>query len=177
MAAIATSAPAGAEHASGGLPQFDLSWWPGEIVWTLVIFAVLFVLFAKVFVPRVGGTIALREDRISGDIGEARRLRAEADAQHAQALAELAQARAQAQKLAVDARNAALADAGAHEALEQAKLAELISHAEIGITATRDQAMTHVRDIAAEAAGAVIAKLTGKSASAAELTAALRGQA
>ena len=48
---------------SGGLPQFDFSWWGGEIVWMLVIFGILYLLFARVFVPRVGGAIAAREDK------------------------------------------------------------------------------------------------------------------
>ena len=83
MADPATVAGAAAEQGSGGLPQFDLSWWPGQMVWMLIIFGVMFFLFARVFVPRVGGAIDDREDRISGDIGAARKLRDEADAQAA----------------------------------------------------------------------------------------------
>ena len=32
-----------AEPAKAGLPQFEFQWWPGEIVWFLVIFAVVFL--------------------------------------------------------------------------------------------------------------------------------------
>src|ERR1700755_3019749 len=97
----ATTAPA--DSGAGGLPQFDLAQWPGQMVWMLIIFGVMFALFSKVFVPGIGGAIAEREDLISGDVGEARRLRDEADAQAAAAAAETAQARAQAQKLALEA--------------------------------------------------------------------------
>jgi len=61
MAVPATAAGATADHASGGLPQFDLAQWPGEIVWALVVFLVLYLLFTFVFVPRVGGTIDARQ--------------------------------------------------------------------------------------------------------------------
>src|ERR1700761_8584043 len=98
------------EHASGGLPQFDLSQWPGQMVWMLVIFLALFALFRFVFAPKVGGTIAEREDKIGGDIGQGRRLRDEAEAQSKAAAEELAQARARAQKLAADAKAAAAAE-------------------------------------------------------------------
>jgi hypothetical protein len=98
--ADAASAAAGAEHASAGLPQFDLGQWPGQMVWMLIVFGVMLLLFARVFVPKVGGTIAAREDKIGGDIGQARRLRDEAEAQAKAAAEELAQARARAQKLA-----------------------------------------------------------------------------
>src|SRR5579872_4804456 len=109
-------APPVAEHASGGLPQFDLSQWPGQMVWMLAIFAVMFLLFRYVFVPRVGGTIEGREDQIGGDIHQARNLRDEAAAQSKAAAEDLAQARARAQRMAADAKAAAMAEAEKRQA-------------------------------------------------------------
>jgi F-type H+-transporting ATPase subunit b len=172
LAAAAADAPA-----SGGLPQFDFSWWSGEIVWTLIIFGVLLILFTKVFVPRVGETIANREDRISGDIGDARRLKEEADQQVAEAAAEMGLARAAAQKLALDAKAKATADSAAAEALEEARLAETFAKAETRIAEARDQAMDHVREIASDTAKAIVARLTGRAASGDEVKAALAGKA
>lgn len=171
----ATTAPA--DSGAGGLPQFDLAQWPGQMVWMLVIFGVMFALFARVFVPSVGGTIANREDRISGDVGEARRLRDEAEAQAAAAAAETAQARAAAQKLALDAKAKAHAEAAKREAAEEARLAATLSRAEAAIGRTRETAMGHVREIAAETAQAIVEKLTGAPATAAELKAASGGKA
>ena len=96
------AAPAG-EHAEGGLPQFDFSQWPGQILWFLIVFFAVLV-FVRVFVsPKVGGTIDAREGKITGDIAEARRLKDEADAQAQEAAAEAAQARAAAQKVGAEA--------------------------------------------------------------------------
>ena len=73
---MAPEAAAGkaAEHSSG-LPQFDPTFWAGQMFWLVVIFALLYLLFRYVFIPRIGDTIAQREDRIGGDIGAARRIR------------------------------------------------------------------------------------------------------
>ena len=171
----ATTAPA--DSGAGGLPQFDMAQWPGQMVWMLIIFGVMFALFAKVFVPRVGGTIAEREDRISGDVGEARRLRDEADAQAAAAAAETAAARAAAQKLAFDAKAKAQAEAAKKEAAEETRLAATLAQAEAAIARTRSEAMTHVRDIAGDTARAIVDKLTGVAATADELKSAASGQA
>ena len=169
----ASTAPA--DSGSGGLPQFDLAQWPGQMVWMLIIFTVMFVLFSRVFVPKVGGAIADREDRISGDFGAARKLKEEADATAAAAAAEMDQARAAAQKLAVDAKSKAKADAAKREALEEAKLAEMLAKSEALLTAARDTAMTHVRGIAEDTAGLIITKLTGSAASADEIKSAASG--
>ena len=168
-AATGADAPQGA----GGLPQFDASWWPGQMVWFLIVFAVVFALMAKVFVPRVGGTMAERDDRISGDIAQARGLKEQAEAQAALAEAEMAQARARGQKLAVDAKARVQAEANARQAAEEAKLGETVAKAEAQIRAARDEAMGHVREIAADTVRAIVARLTGAEASGAEVEAAL----
>lgn len=162
-----------AEHASGGLPQFDLGQWPGQMVWMVVIFAVLLVLFTKVFVPKIGGTIAVREDKIGGDIGEARRLRDEAEAQSKAAAEELAEARARAHRLAADAKAAVGTETARRQAEEDARLGEVLAEAEGRINAARAEAMTHVRGIAADAADAIVTRLTGLAAGADEVERAL----
>jgi len=164
-----------AAPAAGGLPQFDPQWWPGQIVWFSVIFLVVFLLMRFVFVPRIGGAIAAREGKIEGDIAEARRLKDEADAQAAEAAADTARARAAAQKLAAEARARAQAAIAERVAAEDARIAETVAAAEVRIDAARDAAMGSVAGIARDTAQAIVAKLTGKAATAAELTAVAKG--
>ncbi len=153
----------------GGLPQFDLAQWPGQIFWMLVIFAVLYVLFSRVFVPRVAGAIDAREEKISGDIGDAKRMRDAAKADLEAAGGELAMARARAQKVALDAQAEAKAATTARQAVEEAKVAEALAVAEGRIAAARGEAMSHVRTIAIETAQAMISRLTGAEATSAEV--------
>ena len=172
-----TEAAGGHEGGAGGLPQFDPAWWPGQIVWLLIIFAVVFVLMKWVFVPRVGGAIDRREGQIAGDIAAARKLKEQAEAQAAEASAETAQARARAQKLAADAKARAMAEAAKRQDAEEAKLSESMATAEAGIRAARDKAMTNVRTIAADTAQAIVEKLTGQAPTGAEVDRDLSGRA
>ena len=149
----------------GGLPQFDPVWWPGQAIWFLIVFAVVFALMAKVFVPRVGGAIAEREDRISGDISRARALKEQAEAQATAAEAEIAQARASAQRVAAEAKARVQAEAAARQSVEDAKLAETMSQAEASIAAAREQAMTQIGTIAADAAATVLAQRLARQGS------------
>lgn len=172
-----TEAAGGHEGGAGGLPQFDPTWWPGQIVWLLIIFAVVYVLMSKVFVPKVGGAIDRREGQIAGDIAAARRLKEQAEAQAAEAAAETAQARARSQKVAADAKARAVAEAAARAEVEEAKLAQTLTAAEAEIRAARETAMTNVRAIATDTAQAIVAKLTGQPATAKEVDQALAGRA
>lgn len=170
---MADAAARAAEQGTSGLPQFDIGQWPGQMVWMLIIFGILVLLFTYVFTPRVGGTIADREDKIGGDIGQARRLRDEAEAQSKAAADELAEARARAQRLAADAKAAVANEAARRQAEEEARLGQVLAEAEARIAAARTEAMTQVRGIAAETAEAIIARLTGQPADAAEVGRAL----
>ena len=163
---------AGHGESSGGLPQFDPQWWPGQIAWTLIVFVVILAFMRFFAVPRLGGTIADREERIAGDIAQARTLKAEADAQAAAAAAERTKARAESHKLAQDARAKARAQVSEQLALEEAKLNETTGKAEAAINEARDRALGNVGDIAAQTAAAIVEKLTGRAPTAAEAQAA-----
>jgi len=165
----ATTEAAGHAAASGGLPQFDFQWWPGQIAWVLIVFVVLLAYMRLFAVPKLGGTIAAREARIADDVAQARQLKAEADAQAEAAAAERAQARAAAQKMAGDARARARSEIDKALAVEEARLADVAAVSDAAIAKARDKAMGNVAGIAQETAQAIIAKLTGKAATAAEL--------
>jgi F-type H+-transporting ATPase subunit b len=170
---VALSAPLpAAPAAASGMPQFDLAQWPGQIVWVLIVFALLYVLLAKVFVPRLAGTIEARETRISGEIGDARRMRDEALEKSAAAAGEMAQAKARARAIADEATAKVKAKGEAQRAAEDAKLGQILAAADEEIAAARATAMTHVQGIAMQTAAAMIERLTGAAASAAELGAA-----
>jgi len=88
--AHAGTAPA--ENGGGGLPQFELQYWGGQIVWLLLIFIVLYTLMSRVFIPRLRRVKDTRAETIASAVAEARRVQDEADAQASAARAEIEQA-------------------------------------------------------------------------------------
>ena len=157
----------------GGMPQLKTEYWPGQIVWMLVIFAVFFVVIAKVFAPRLRKVIDRRGETIAEDLANARANRDEAEAQAKHAAAETAAAHAAAKKLAAEAVARSNAETAAAQADEDTKLNARLGEADARIRAARDEAMSHVRDIATDTAQALVEKLTGKAVTAAALKSAL----
>lgn len=143
------------------MPQFDFGYWPGQIAWLLITFLVLYVLLSRVFIPRVRGAIDDREDRIAGDIKEARRLRDLADADARAAERELAEARARAHRTAAEAKSKAAAEAAARQTELELELQTKLSKAEARIRSAREEAMSHVGAIAEETSKAMVEHLTG----------------
>jgi F-type H+-transporting ATPase subunit b len=162
----------------GGLPQFQFEHWGGQIVWLLLIFAVLYILLAKVFVPRLRGILDTRAQTIAEAVEQARKVQAEAEAQAKAAQAEIDAARAQSRQVAAEAKAKAAAELARSQAAEDERLKAQMAEAETRIRALRDSAMSNVEGIAAETAQAIVEKLTGEKVSAQDISAAMsRGAA
>src|SRR5476649_1236400 len=96
----------------GAFPPFNKTTFASQLFWLVIAFTVLYVLMAKVALPRVGGIIESRQKRIADDIAEAGKLKLQSDEAVAAYEKALADARARAQTIANEMRDkqAAAAD-------------------------------------------------------------------
>lgn len=179
VAVADTHASTEAAHGEGGggLPQFEFQHWFGQIVYLIFLFALLYWLMAKVFVPRLRGVIDQRAATIADAVQTARQVQAEAAGQAQAAKAEVEAARAGSRATAAAAKARVTDAANARAAEEEAVVNARIAEAETAIGKTRDAAMTNVASIASDTAAAIVERLTGKAPTAAEAAAAVKGAA
>jgi len=164
-----TEQPAG----HNAFPPFQSEHFPSQLVWLAISFALLYLLMAKIALPRIGAIFSERSRVIGNDLAAAERLKEQSNAAHAAYEKALADARSRAQGLASSTREQQAREAeDMHKRLE-AQLHERIAAAERSIAQTRGAAMGHVRGIAAETAAAIVERLIGKLPAADEVTAAL----
>jgi len=65
------------EHPGGKepFPPFNKENFASQLVWLVVFFVALYVIIARMAIPRLGGIIEARSERIDGDMAEAKRLK------------------------------------------------------------------------------------------------------
>jgi len=171
--AIGTEATPASEH-GGGFPPFQKDTFGSQLLWLAIFFVALYLIAAKLALPRVGSIIADRRKRISGDLAEAARMKDAADAAIATYEKALADARARAQAMATESRDKVNAEAEANRKAVEASLHGKLTAAEQTIAATRTAAMANVQSIAQELAIAIVERLTGKAPSKATAAAAVK---
>jgi F-type H+-transporting ATPase subunit b len=148
-----------AEHAvesSGGLPQMDVSTFPSQVFWLVVTFGALYWIMSAIILPRLGGAIEERRDRIADDLdqaAESRRMAEEAEAAYNRALAD---ARAKAQTIAGETRDAVNAEIASLQADAEKSFATKAAAAENRIVEMKSQAAEKVRDAARDTSRAII---------------------
>lgn len=164
-----TEAPGG-QH---GFPPFQTENFPSQLVWLAVTFVLLYVLMAKVALPRIGAILAERSKRIADDLAAAQRLKERSDAAHAAYEKSLADARARAQGIANTTREQQAAAAEETNKRLESELHERLAAAEKSIANTRTAAMGNVGAIASDTASAIVERLIGKAPSSDEVAAAV----
>jgi F-type H+-transporting ATPase subunit b len=153
-----TEVPGGAKPP---FPPFQGETFASQLVWLTLSFVILYVLMAKVALPRVGAIMDDRRARMAADLAQAERLKAESDAALAAYEKALADARGRAQALANTTREKQAAEAEDMRKALEAKLNARLVEAEKTITATKQAAMANVQGIATEAAAAIVQRLIG----------------
>jgi F-type H+-transporting ATPase subunit b len=143
------------------MPQLDYHTFLPQLVWLAITFVVLYVLMARLGLPKVRGAIDGRRQRLDGDLGRAAALKEEAEAALAAYQKALSDARAAAQETLRKTGERLAAEAAARQQQLAATLAEQIAAAEQRIAAGKEQALGEIRNIAAEVGSAVVEKLTG----------------
>jgi F-type H+-transporting ATPase subunit b len=142
-------------------PPFQKDTFASQLVSLLVAFVALYLIVSRIALPRVGGLLDERQDAIEGDLAAAQKLKDESDAALKAYESELAAARARAQAISTETREKLNAAAEAERKTLEERLAVKLAEAEKTIAATREAAMSNVRGIAAEAAAAIVQRLTG----------------
>lgn len=132
-----------------------------NIVWLLILFGVLYFVMAQYALPRVESVLAERRARIDGDLEQAQASKLRADAALVEHKEATARARAEAQAAIATATQQAQAEAAGKAEALNARLSAQIEAAEHRIVGSRDQAMAALRTVAADAAEAMVRRLTG----------------
>lgn len=175
-----THSETGAEHGAAGggvFPPFDSSTFASQLLWLAITFGLFYLVMSKVIVPRIGGILEHRRDRIAQDLDEANRLKEEADNAIAAYEQELADARKKASSIAEAAREKAKAAAEAERASTEKELNAKMADAEKSIADIKAKALADVDSIAQDTATEVVKHLVGGSLTKAEVAAAIRAVA
>ena len=146
--------PMSAKAAGAGLPQLDISTWPSQLFWLVVLFAAGYILMAKVVTPRIGTVLEERRAKLDDDLGKARTANEDATRIRAEYEAELDAARTAAAETARQATAEAVKRAEAGDAKIAKRLSEKVAKAEAKLAKAHSEAMANLNTVAAEAAAA-----------------------
>ena len=146
------------------MPQLDVSTFAPQLVWLAITFVVLYLLMAKLGLPRVSAILDARRKQQDDDLARASELKAEAEAALAAYQKTIADARAEAQATIRERTERFAAEAAEQQRQLAQALGEQTKAAEREIAAAKERAFAEIRNVAIDVARSVTEKLTGSAA-------------
>jgi F-type H+-transporting ATPase subunit b len=156
-----TTAHTEADAHGRAFPPFQKDTFASQLVSLLVAFVALYLIVSRIALPRVGSVLDERQNAIEGDLAQAQKLKDESDGALTAYERELAAARSRAQAIGAETREKLNAASEAERKTLEERLSHKLAEAEKTIASTRQSAMSNVRGIAADAAAAIVQRLTG----------------
>lgn len=143
------------------MPQLEFHTFVPQLVWLAITFGFLYLMMARVALPRIANVLEERRDRIADDLDQAEQFKRQTDEAIAAYEKALADARANAHEIAQATRDKLNEETERQRKSIEARLAEKIAAAEKQIAATKEKALGNVRAVAIEVADAVVTELLG----------------
>ena len=165
---VGLAMPLSAHAAGAGLPQLDISTWPSQLFWLVVLFTAGYILMAKFVTPRIGSVLEERRAKLDEDLGKARSASEDAVRMRTEYEASLDAARTTAAEIAKQAAAETTKQAEASDTKIAKKLAEKVAKAEAKLATARNEGIANLNNVAAEAAIIVVAKLADIQTTAAQ---------
>jgi len=158
----------------GVFPPFDKTTFPSQLLWLSVIFVLLYVLMARVALPRIASILQDRRKHVDDNLAEAQRFKEQSDAVIAAREQALADARAHAQTIINTKLQQHAAEAKESRTRFEEQLRKRLATAEQSIAERGSAAMANVEAIAADSVVAIVERLIGKTPTKEEVAEALR---
>lgn len=151
-----------AEHAStGGLPQFDPTWFASQIFWMLIVFAALYLFLGRKVLPLMSDTLDNRRARVENDLDSARKMKDEAERVHQEYEAILTKARAKAAETFASIEEDMKAKTAGHLDEINARAVRETKEMEDSLQKLKANAMKDMDKVAAEIASLAAEKIIG----------------
>lgn len=140
-------------------PPFDTQYFVSHLLWLAVCFGLFYVFMARVVLPRIGGAIEARHDRIASDLEQAERMKAEADNAVEAYQSSLNNAHEQAKSIAVSSLEEAKAKAVAERKNAESALEKKLRAAEDKVIGARNKALAEINTAAVDIAADILQKI------------------
>jgi F-type H+-transporting ATPase subunit b len=136
-----------------------------EMIWAALFFILLFLIVAKVALPKLNATLAARENALSGKLVQAEQTKVEADTVLAEYRAKLADAQAEANRIIEEGRRTGETIVADARTRAESEAQALLTRAQSDIQSERDRAIGALRSELATLSIDLASKVVGTSLS------------
>ena len=142
-----------------GMPQLNPEFWAAQIFWLIIIFSSLYLIIWKIFLPRITYSIENRKSRIVNDLGEAQKLKDNAEKKLKEYNEIIEKSKKEAKKIIDDSKKKLDRDIENKKQKFNAEIEKELIATEKEIKDLKKTSTSNVADIAAETSAEIIRQI------------------
>ena len=146
-----------------GMPQLCTDWFGNQIFWLVITLVVIYLVLAKIALPRIAGVLGERQGTISNDLAAAEDLKAKAVEAEAAYHKALADARSEAQTIIAKTKAEIKGELDKATQKADAEIAARAAEGEAAIAELRANALESVKHVAQAVASDLVAVMGSRA--------------
>ncbi|MEM6587450.1 MAG: F0F1 ATP synthase subunit B' [Pseudomonadota bacterium] len=146
-----------------GMPQLCTEWFGNQIFWLVITLVVIYIVLAKIALPRIAAVLAERSGTITNDLAAAEDLKAKAVEAEAAYQKALTDARAEAQTIIAKTKAEIKAELDKATDKADAEIAAKAAEGEAAIAEIKANALESVKDVAKAVASDLVGAMGSKA--------------
>ena len=146
---------------SGGMPQLNPEFWISQIFWLTLTFGILYVVLAKLILPKISANLELRRSQIQENIEAAEKQREDSESKLKEYDQIILKSRLEAKNIFKETREKALKDINLKRETLEKQISEELRKAEDEISILKKTAPEKINKIAIETSSEILRTLIG----------------
>ena len=147
--------------AEAGMPQLDPTYWASQAFWLILIFTILYLSIAKIYLPKIKKNLDDRENKIKEDLDEANNLKNISEKKLKEYEQILQNSKSEVTKILLDSKNKLNNDIKNKKLIIEKEIENEISKAQKEILEQKKNSINSINIISQEIASTIIEKISG----------------
>ena len=148
--------------AEAGMPQLDPTYWASQAFWLILIFTILYLALANLFIPKIKSSIDNRENKIKDDLDEAQKLKNLAEQKLKEYELSIENTKKEVQKIIFESKNKLNYEIQRKKKKFEKEIEIEIESAEKEIENLKKESLASISSISEEMASKVIEQISGE---------------
>ena len=148
--------------AEAGMPQLNPKYWASQAFWLVLIFTLLYLVLANLFIPKIKNNIDNRENKIKDNLDEAQKLKNLAEQKLKEYELSIENAKKNVQKIIFESKNKLNLEIQNKKKKFEKEIEKEIENAEKEIENLREDSLRNISIISEEMTSKVIEQISGE---------------
>jgi len=147
--------------AEAGMPQLDPTYWASQAFWLILVFLVLYISIAKLYLPKIKNNLDTRENKIKDDLDNANKFKEQSEMKLKEYDMILQNAKKDIAKIYLDSKNTLDKDIKSKKEVIEKEIENEISKAQKEIIELKKKSILSIQKISQEIASDIIENISG----------------